>query len=229
MKHKILCATLTASLLIVATAALALAWPDQPPDKVLISGPEIEGQLEIKSEEARGLFRLGYLEDLEAGSPVPPQLNAGYQIVRYFGGGGFEFARLTYYPNPNGGRGYLFWEDGPMLQGGHTPYHATWLYARPEAEVKLRALLKNLSTETAKEVPGSGNASDSRNVGSVAGDTAGTGYIVKPTEASAANTAAGKLRLLSATGIAPIGAVVAVLAGAGVFVALRGRREAGAR
>lgn len=31
-----------------------------------------------------------------------------------------------------------------MLEGDHTPYNKTWLYAKPDAEKKLRALLKQL-------------------------------------------------------------------------------------
>src|SRR5690349_7769762 len=110
----------------MATTTMALAWPNQPPDKVLISGRGIAAPVEIKDAPALAIFRLGTLEDLNAASPLPPQspapsrLGAGYKIVRFFYGGDFDFARLTYYPNAEGERGYLYFEDGPALEGNHT-------------------------------------------------------------------------------------------------------------
>src|SRR5215831_15966806 len=143
MSGKVLFSAMSAILLVLATTVTALAWPDQPPDKVLISGPGIEGQAQVKDARALAIFRLGDLEDfdtLDPRSTATPRVGAGYKIVRFFYGGDFDFARLTYYPNPSGGRGYLYFEDGPMLQGNHTPYDETWLYAKPDAEQKLRAL-----------------------------------------------------------------------------------------
>src|SRR5207237_1097666 len=103
--------------------------------------------------------RLGTLEDFQAGAPrparsaAPSQFGAGYKIVRFFDGGGFNFAQLTYYRDPNGGRGYLYFEDGPDLSGDHTPYNQTWLYAKPDSETKLRALLKQLGAKVDDTAP----------------------------------------------------------------------------
>src|SRR4030095_8667690 len=132
MKHKFVVSTLGAVLLLVVTTELALAWPDQPPVKVLISGPGIEEQVEVKYAAARGIFRLGALEGFDGASLAQPKVGAAYKIVRFFEGGAFDFARLTYYPAPSGGRGVVYFEDGPMLQGNHTPYNHTWLYTQPE-------------------------------------------------------------------------------------------------
>lgn len=149
MTYKIILALVGTVVFSGATTGLALAWPNQPPGKVLISGPGIEGQVELKDESARSLFRLGDLEDFDHGSPPPLISGAGYKIVRFFyrgefDGGEFDFGRITYYPDSSGGRGFLYFEDGPMLQGDHTPYDQTWLYAKPDGELKLRALLKQL-------------------------------------------------------------------------------------
>jgi hypothetical protein len=162
MKHRILYSTLGAVLLLAATAALALAWPDQPPEKVLISGPGIEGQVEVKDAQSLSIFRLGTLEDFNERSSVTSQIGTGYKIVRFFDGGEFNFAQLTYYPNPSSERGSVYFEDGPMLQGNHTPYNQTWLYTKPDAEQKLRALLKQLGAKldnaAPAQVPASGSA-----------------------------------------------------------------------
>ena len=132
-----------AGILVAALAAFAPAWPELPPDRVWISGPGLIGQVEVTDRDARLLFRLGQLEDLHSSASGQPQGEA-YHILRKFYDGTFDFARLAYYPDPNGGRGMLYWDDGPMLEGNHTPYHQRWLYANRGAEDELRALLKQL-------------------------------------------------------------------------------------
>jgi hypothetical protein len=150
-----------AILLALVTTAIALAWPDQPPDKVLISGPGIVGQVQVKGEQALAIFRLGNLEDVAALDPpsaAPPEVGPGYKIVRFFDSGEFDFARLTYYPDPRHERGYLYFEDGPMLQGNHTPYNQTWLRAKPAGEQKLRELLTQMGAKFGDAEPASSGA-----------------------------------------------------------------------
>src|SRR5690242_12415588 len=83
------------------------------------AGPGLAEPVAIRDSPALAIFRLGTLEDFDAASPLPPQslaprrLGAGYQIVRFFYGGDFDFARLTYYPDAQGERGYLYFADGP--------------------------------------------------------------------------------------------------------------------
>lgn len=135
-------ALLCTMLVVLVTYTVALAWPDQPPVKAYISGPGIEGQLQITDTDVLETLRLGTLEDLSWGLVKKPRITGeGFKIIRYFDDGNFRFADLTYYANPNGTRSYVYWEDGPMLEGDHTPYHRQWLYTNPHGDVTLMAFL----------------------------------------------------------------------------------------
>ncbi len=131
---------------LVLTTSLALAWPDQPPDFATISGPGLVGTIKITNPDQLAAFKLGTLEDFDQGTLAepPPVTGEGYQITRYFDGGAFNFASLRYYPDPAGGAGYLFFEDGPDFTGDHTPFNGHWLRARPEGEAALRQVLAQL-------------------------------------------------------------------------------------
>src|SRR5919108_5584670 len=94
--------------LLTLPAYLALAWPNQPPDKATISGPGLKGEVEITDKAALAALALGTMEDFKQGPIAAPQVGEGYVITRYFYGGTFNFARLHYYPNPSG-RSYLYW------------------------------------------------------------------------------------------------------------------------
>lgn len=104
MSRKICRGVILSVTLLLATFGLALAWPNEPPELVLISGPGIQAQVDIKDKESLAIFRLGTLEDFNTSSPSP-QSGIGFKITRFFFGGEFDFARLTYYPNPSGERG----------------------------------------------------------------------------------------------------------------------------
>src|SRR5262245_25745702 len=97
--------------------ATALAWPEDPPDKVTISGPGLKGEVEVTDKEILSALSLGTIEDFEQGAIVAPKVGQGYQITRYFYDASFNFGRLHYYPNSTGKRSYIFFEDGPDLVG----------------------------------------------------------------------------------------------------------------
>ncbi len=141
---------LAALVLMVAwlfAARPAFAWPDQPPEHATLSGPGLKGEIEITDQDSLVSLRLGGLEDFDRGvlAAPPPMSGEGYQITRYFYDGTFNFAHLTYYPDPAGGPGYVHWQDGPDLSGDHTPYDGQWLYATPAGEAALKRLLAGLS------------------------------------------------------------------------------------
>jgi hypothetical protein len=227
MTNRILFSVIGAILLLSATSALVLAWPNQPPDKVLISGPGIEGQVEVRDESARAIFRLGELEDLEGKSPTPPRLSGGYKIVRFFYGGEFNFAQLTYYPNPSGGRGYLYFEDGPDLRGDHTAYHQTWLYTTSDGEKQLRGLLTRLGAKLDASMPAarpvSGSASANVNASS-SDSTLGRSAADASKATRAQPVAASDLNLSSSTVLALFAGLIGVLGAAGAVLLWRGRR-----
>jgi hypothetical protein len=137
-------ATLVAlSAWLLASPHPALAWPEEPPEWATVSGPGLKGEIKITDEETLAALKLGALEDFDRGAlAAPPNVSGpGYQITRYFYKGTFNFAQLTYYPDPAGGTGYLYWQDGPDLDGDPTPYNGQWLYATPAGEAALKHLL----------------------------------------------------------------------------------------
>ena len=137
----------------ISPAALAAppAWPDQPPDEAFISGPGLEGRVEIQDKDALAALRLGGIEDFDAGTLAAPDVGEGYTITRYFYGGTFNFGVLHYYPDPEGGRGYVYFEDGPDLEGDHTAFHHKWLYATPAGDAAMRSLLQSLGALPASD------------------------------------------------------------------------------
>ncbi len=122
----------------------ALAWPVDAPDKATISGPGLKGEIEITDKKILSALSLGAIEDFERGPIAAPKVGEGYQITRYFYDASFDFGRLHYYPRPAGGRGYLFFEDGPDFDGDHTQYNRKWFYATPQGDAAMQRLLANL-------------------------------------------------------------------------------------
>jgi hypothetical protein len=139
--------------LMVSTTAITLAWPEDPPDKVTISGPGLKGEVEVTDPEIRAALSLGAIEDFEHG-PIPaPNVGEGYQITRYFYDASFDFGRLRYHPNPTGERGYIFFEDGPELDGDPSQYNGKWFYTTPQGDEVMRRLLADLGVLTPTSAP----------------------------------------------------------------------------
>lgn len=131
--------------LLLGSFSLVEAWPDTPPAKAFISGPGIEGQVQITDKPVLDALRLGGVEDMARGVIARPAVAwEGFKITRYFDGGTFHFGDLTYYPNAEGTRGAVYFEDGPMLEGDHTAYNNRWLYATASGDQVLQGFLKKL-------------------------------------------------------------------------------------
>src|SRR5689334_25102417 len=143
MKPSRLISLALALALAALSAGLALAWPDQPPDRATLSGPGINGTIDITDPQVLAALKLGAMEDLAAGPIAPPQVSGeGYTITRYFGGD-FNFASLRYYPSLSG-PSYVYWQDGPKLQGSHTPFDNQWLRATPAGDAAMKQVLTGL-------------------------------------------------------------------------------------
>jgi|SRR5581483_5618686 len=154
MRKRIFALALSA-LMLFSAVSLALAWPDQPPSRAFISGRGIESGVEITNPDLLDDLRLGGLEDLGWGPIQKPEaLGAAYQIRRYFENNTFRFADLTYYPNPNGARSYVYWEDGSQLSGDHTPFHKKWLYTNSSADHAMQAFLHSQGVTLADKSDG---------------------------------------------------------------------------
>ena len=129
---------------LVPTPPIALAWPEDAPDKATISGPGLKGEVEVTDKDILAALSLGAIEDFEHGPIATPEVGEGYQISRYFYDASFNFGRLRYYPNPAGERGYVFFEDGPDFVGDHTMYNGKWFYTTPQGDATMQGLLKSL-------------------------------------------------------------------------------------
>lgn len=130
--------------LLALTTATALAWPETPPDKVTISGPGLKGEVEVTDQEILAALSLGAIEDFKQGSIAEPKVGQGYQITRYFYDASFDFGRLRYYPNATSEPGYIFFEDGPDLDGDQSQYHSKWFYATPQGDRAMKSVLTGL-------------------------------------------------------------------------------------
>lgn len=145
---KISIALTFAVLVLFGAVSFAHAWPDQPPTRAFISGPGITGQIQITDPAVLGVLRMGGLEDLTTGViSEPASMQNGYQIIRYFDGS-FRFADLTFYPGTNGARSHIYFQDGPQLNGDHTPFNNRWLYATAAGDAVIRKYLDTLHTSS---------------------------------------------------------------------------------
>jgi hypothetical protein len=145
---RLFCCFFLLGLLLALTTATALAWPEDPPDRVTISGSGLKGEVAVTDKEILAALSLGAIEDFKRGSIAAPNVGKGYQITRYFYDASFNFGRLRYYPNSAGERGYVFFEDGPDLVGDQTQYNRRWFYATPQGDAAMQKLLANLGVLT---------------------------------------------------------------------------------
>lgn len=150
MKLRNLLMTVSLMIGVLLTTGFRLAWPDQPPDRATISGPGIAGVVEITDRNMLDALKLGAFEDFDTGSITAPSVSGeGYQITRYFYGGTFNFGGLIYYPpTANAPRGVMQFNDGPQLEGNHTPYNGRWLYATPQGDTAMQKLLVDLNVRS---------------------------------------------------------------------------------
>jgi len=154
MRHSRLFSMALALGLAAATALPALAWPDQPPDFATIAGPGIVGEVKITDASLLASLALGAVEDFGTGPlAAAPKVGEGYVITRYFYGGTFNFARLTYYPAAAGAPGYVYFEDGPQLEGSHTPYDGRWLYVTASGAAALQKILETVVNPAPASAP----------------------------------------------------------------------------
>lgn len=134
------------ALALLATLALvSLAQAKGPPDKLTISGPGLQGEVEVTDPALLANVGLGSLEQLDSsGSSIPaPTVGEGYTLVRYLrnpNGTYQPWDQAHYYPNAVDGRGVVFY-DG-MLGSNSSELDGKWFYTRPEGDAGMQQLLK---------------------------------------------------------------------------------------
>ncbi|MGB3399485.1 MAG: hypothetical protein WBA34_04855, partial [Candidatus Deferrimicrobiaceae bacterium] len=75
-------------------------------------------------------------EDVESSPELPADLGAGYLMDRYgdVSDDALPFDRVLYFPDPSGGRGYVYYLE---TVNGHGPYDGRWFHVSPEGEAEM--------------------------------------------------------------------------------------------
>jgi len=140
--HKMIRVGLAVLTLLVLATGTVLAWPEQPFAKIDISGPGINGVASITDPDLLASITITGFMDFTQTIPEPQNVGAGYELHRYFkheDGTYWDFDRVRYYPDPSGGRGYVFYEEGI----GYGPAHnaGQWFHATPEGDTAMQRIL----------------------------------------------------------------------------------------
>jgi hypothetical protein len=135
---------------LVLAIALLLARPAEakgPPNMVTITGPGIAGQVRITDASMLDPFSFYQFNDLERRiDPPAGDLGPGYRITRYVmaSRGGrmalIAWDYLTYYPNPAGGPGYLYF-DGLDKSIGSTEGQGEWYLPSRAGDALMQRIL----------------------------------------------------------------------------------------
>ena len=140
--------------LLTLTCALALAWPEAPPDKLLLSGPGLDGEVEIVgAERLIGLSPEAFMDFTTAADPAA-EAAPGYEMVRYYKGGDGQyeaFDRLRYHPNPQGGRGAVYYIKALGYGPGHN--EGRWFAASVTGDAAMTCLLDALQVSLPQAEP----------------------------------------------------------------------------
>jgi hypothetical protein len=134
---------------ITVQAALAKG----PPQKVTISGGDLSAEIEV-TDDAGILEALGtmMLEDFDTRTPDAPEgfddsWGDGYLITRFYEdppGHFFPFDAVLYYPDPEGGRGYIQYLG---IANGWSEYDGKWFRASAEGEAALTLVITGAQDE----------------------------------------------------------------------------------
>ncbi len=143
------------------TTAATWAWPVGAPAKLIISGPDIKGEV-IVTERAL-LDGLGPEQFVRFEQRITPaSLGDGFKLTRYTpmeGETALFVDHLTYFPHPPGGRGIVRY-DGSDLGGGEA-FKGGYFYAATHGSETMRRLIQKLGGSLTVSQP---NAPDSVSV-----------------------------------------------------------------
>ncbi len=107
--------------------------------KVVLSGPDWYGEIVVEDPGLLGHLGTAAFEDFQSSPEIPADLGAGYLLDRYSDAseGALPFDRVLYFPDPAGGRGYVYYLE---TVNGHGPYDGRWFQATPEGEAAVRTV-----------------------------------------------------------------------------------------
>jgi hypothetical protein len=116
------------------------AFAKGPPDKVIVQGPGLSGEVEITDPRRLQAFGFFQFEDISQRVDPPSDPGPGYVITRYVrdpARGWIAWNRLIYYP-PRGGRPGVVWAEGLSVT---TNYDGFWYAVSAEGERVMEEIL----------------------------------------------------------------------------------------
>ncbi len=132
---------ITVSLTTIGLAVLPRAYAKGPADKITITGPGLDGMIEITDPDTAEALSMTMLEDFRVFIDVPERLGPGYELTRYYrleSGSYRPFDQVAYYPDLYGGRGYVNYIG---IVNGSSEYDGKWFRAQDEADQVIRQVL----------------------------------------------------------------------------------------
>jgi hypothetical protein len=132
----LICLVIVALLVVVGPVAAKGA-----PVRVSITGPGIDGEIVVTEPELLEALGLYQFNDLarRIDAPAEPPSN-GYRIYRYMMDGESSWDSLTYYPDPAGGLGWLYF-DGLNPAIGSTQGQGEWYRPSEAGAAAMRQIL----------------------------------------------------------------------------------------
>jgi hypothetical protein len=128
---------------------LSVARAKGPPEQVTISGPGINGEITITGSDVLNAFSFYQFNDLNRILDAPPQIEGeGYHITRWLTQQKqgtrqlLPWDTLTYYPDPAGGPGYVYF-DGLDPSIGSTQGQGEWYVASEAGGAAMTAIIAN--------------------------------------------------------------------------------------
>jgi hypothetical protein len=120
----------------------SVAFAKGPPAQVTITGPNIDGEIVITDPSILDFFSFYRFNDLGRRIDAPESYGIGYTITRYVEDGDKMKAwdTLTYYPDPEGGLGWLYF-NGLMPSIGTTEGQEQWYAPTEQSAAILRGIL----------------------------------------------------------------------------------------
>lgn len=152
MRNTFLIRTFAAALALLALmTGTAFAKPGYGDGKVTISGPGINGVIEVTDPEMQsGLSPYDFLAQLNPYIEAPQFAEGqGYDIVYYSkqSDGTYEAVeRMLYVPDPKGGPGYIYYADDLKRNTG------MWFQLTPEGDTRIQSVLSRIGITIAPPV-----------------------------------------------------------------------------
>ena len=133
----------------VLTVAVGPSAAKGQVDKIVLSGPGIEGKVSLTDRRLLRELNMGVLEDMGSGRRMrAPRSGDGYELTRYFREPAVRnrppryarFGTVRYYPPEKGGRGYVFHESTTGALRANW-YDGAWFRATAAGDRAMRRVL----------------------------------------------------------------------------------------